>query len=509
MVAQRCQYFTCRWNQFDILVVTSGWIGELFSGVVNLAFLRVVRVSRLTRAFRFLLQFRELYLLMNGVLGSLRAMFFGTGLLFAVIMAYSVILVEWAHPINSTITYMGCDECTFGFKSVWWSMLTLFKQLIAGDAWFMSFGLFEEGPLFAPLMIFVVVTISLGIMNIILAGVVDSAAHAREKDMQDKAQMKASDQLETKKELYKLCSEMDTNGSGSLSKEELFDAYENLPEFGDIMLRLDVQAEDLDALFRVLDQDGSGDLDYEEFCDELVALKSEDQQTLLILTRFAVQQIQHEIDHNMSAKIQNLVGASAKQEEQLQSINDKLDALCASRLPQATNPPKDIDQNDLVTSEIQASSKNSLNVPVAADLFDLMQQEIKCLATLNERVLQEVQLQMAMLNDQQMGLTSTKKQLFSVSGASEPIHGDDIHIVQPPRSLNKSKLTMTLLPQNMSTQVSLLSTCVQQNVSGASTLLGANRALLSRVKQLVFDLPAACTQTCPSSLASLSVVSTV
>jgi len=156
-------------------------------------------------------------------------------------------------------------------------MLTLFKELIAGDAWIMSFTLFEEGPLLAPVMVFVVVTISLGIVNLILSVVVECAAVARERDIQDKARLKATERLELKKDLFNLCSSMDTDGSGTLSKEELFCAYETMDEFVTLMLKLEVQAEDLETLFRVLDTDASGDLDYEEFCDELVSLKFEDQ----------------------------------------------------------------------------------------------------------------------------------------------------------------------------------------------------------------------------------------
>jgi len=346
-------------------------------------------------------------------------------------------------------------------------------------------------------------------VNLILAVVVECAAMARERDIQDKARLKATDQLETKKELFELCSQMDADGSGTRSKEELFYAYENMVEFSTLMMKLEVQADDLDALFRVLDADGSGDLDYEEFCDELVSLKSEDQQTLLILTRYAVQQIQHELDTKLQSKMQNLISASAKQEVKLEDINAKLTALCSSHLPQANEPSKSVDQPDKIICQLQAIPANTLSASPTVDAFDLMQQEVKCLASLNESLLQEVQLQTTQLNDQLKSLTYAKKQLLSASGTCESSHGDIAHSVQPHKDISKSKLIMTPLPQNMSTQVSLLNKCIQQNVCGAATVLEVNKALLSRVKQLVLDLPAAYTQACPSSLASLSVVSTV
>jgi len=247
----------------------------------------------------------------------------------------------------------------------------------------------------------------------------------------------------------------------------------------------------------------------------------------------------------LHSKLQNLISSSAKQEAELQSINDKLDTLCSSHLPQSKNPPQNDDQPDTVASQLQASSAiflsasppvdafesvASLNesvippevdvldimqretkclasfnesvIPPAVDVLDIMQRETTCLASLNESILQEAQLQMTMLNDQLKSLTSTRKQLSSASCTSEPIHDDWAHTKQPPEDMITNKLIMTPLPQNMTAQVSLLNKCIWQNVSGAATVLELNSALLSRVKQLVFDLPAACTQTYQSSWAS-------
>jgi len=57
-------------------------------------------------------------------------------------------------------------------------VLTLFKQLIAGDSWIISFPVLDRSPLLAPVLIFIVVSITLGVLNLILTVVVERAAEA-------------------------------------------------------------------------------------------------------------------------------------------------------------------------------------------------------------------------------------------------------------------------------------------------------------------------------------------
>jgi len=98
------------------------------------------------------------------------------------------------HPANSQIHYFGCTECTEAFRSVSQSVLTLFKQLIAGDSWLISFPLFNEEPLSVIIMVAIVVTIMLGVINLILSVIIERAAEARNKNLEDMARHKAASQ---------------------------------------------------------------------------------------------------------------------------------------------------------------------------------------------------------------------------------------------------------------------------------------------------------------------------
>jgi len=333
LYADRVAYFKGKWSQLDILVIAAGWMGEIAIGTLslNITYLRMVRLARLIRAARILLQIRELYLLLNGVVNSMKAIFFGTGLLFGMLLTYSIVLVEFVHPHNSVLDYPECPECNRGFKTVAQSVLTLFQQLVAGDSWLISPYLIDGNAWIAPIMIFIVVTITLGIMNLILTVIVERAAEAREKDTANKVKQKTENQDANKRRLLKLCQELDSDQSGTLTIQELLSAFETSEPFRNLMAVLDVQEGDLEAIFKILDMDGSGDLDYEEFCDELVQLESQDTRMMIALTRFSVQDLRIYVEKHVEGVLTQVASKTGAHESRFDSIENKLDFLLGDK----------------------------------------------------------------------------------------------------------------------------------------------------------------------------------
>jgi len=327
---ERKQYFLGRWNQMDAVVVLAGWFAELAGGFINLAFLRLIRVARLTRAFRIFMSFRELYLLINGIMSSMRAIFFGTIMLFGMLIFYGIVLVEWVHPYNSRVPYGDCEECSKGFQTVWYSVLTLFKQLIAGDSWIISFKLIDKEPWIAVLMIAIVVTISLGFMNLVLTVIVERAAEARAKDVQEQASEKIAHEWQTKNDLLKICAAMDTDKNGTLSMQELMDAYDRGGEFCDLMTTMDVKRDDIEGIFSVLDADHSGEVDYEEFSQEIIQIESHDQRVMLA-TRLSSHEIRTYIERNIENKLHHVFTKVDLQESKLNAIDTKIESLLGMR----------------------------------------------------------------------------------------------------------------------------------------------------------------------------------
>jgi len=295
---------------------------------MNLAFLRIVRIARLMRAFRVLRSIRELYLLMNGVLSSMKAMFFGSVLLFTMLVGFAIIMVEWVHPYNSEILYGSCgEECSQAFKSVRYSVITLFKQLIAGGSWIISFSLFEKEPWLIVLLMITTLTISLGIINLILTVIVERAADAKEKDIQEMARQKCQNQAEAKDELLKLCEYMDQDESGKLTLNDLLTAYSHSHDFRNLMTVMDLQESELQALFEIADRDGSGTVAYDEFCDELLQIKAQDQRMCLAMLRFSVLELRHLVEFDLGRQVHSILAEARVHSSQLTCIEHKIEQL--------------------------------------------------------------------------------------------------------------------------------------------------------------------------------------
>merc|ERR1712032_314601 len=57
---------------------------------------------------------------------------------------------------------------------------------------------------------------------------------------------------------------------------------------------MDIHAEDFDAMFHVLDQDRSGDIQYDEFAEQLQKMKNNDKHTMLVFIRYYVMELVRE-----------------------------------------------------------------------------------------------------------------------------------------------------------------------------------------------------------------------
>ncbi|CAE7741573.1 prodh, partial [Symbiodinium sp. CCMP2456] len=129
--------------------------------------------------------------------------------------------------------------------------LTLFQQIVAGDSWgLVSIPLIKEFPEMAIILFMIMMTVSLGVMNLILAVIVERASEARANDQERKLKKKEQDRAKNMVELAKLCASMDADGSGALSLEEMLAGYDDdVGEFRKLMQLMDIQRDDITSIF--------------------------------------------------------------------------------------------------------------------------------------------------------------------------------------------------------------------------------------------------------------------
>eukprot|EP00927_Polykrikos_kofoidii_P022926 TRINITY_DN21265_c0_g2_i1.p1 TRINITY_DN21265_c0_g2~~TRINITY_DN21265_c0_g2_i1.p1 ORF type:complete len:681 (-),score=107.41 TRINITY_DN21265_c0_g2_i1:247-2238(-) len=289
-------FFKSGMNMFDLCIValdvTLGgmevmWNSETTNPMSVFRGLQALRMFRVVRKFAM---FRDLYMMMKGMVGAMRAIFFSSLFIGLVLTMFSIIAVEVIEPINRNLaaedTYPDCARCHRAFSTVMSSNLTFFTSILAGDSW---------GQVAVPIMerewwtAFIIVTaflvVELGLLNVVVAVVVDRQAQAREEDKALQYAMKKEQSDASYRHLINLFKSMDDDNSGTLTLNELEESFAEHVEFQDMLRFMDICGDDLPIVFRMMDRDGGGKVDYEEFVKLLHNLRTLDMRTLMFLTR--------------------------------------------------------------------------------------------------------------------------------------------------------------------------------------------------------------------------------
>jgi len=372
---ERVHYFRSRWNLLDFGVVVSGLVSEIVGGFLDIAFLRIFRIARLTRTFKLVLSVKELYMLIHGIGGSMRALFWGMAMLFGMLLIFSIVVVDFVHPMNSVYN-TDCDRCPRSFASVPATILTLFQTMIAGDSWGASaIPAIEHQPLLFFLFAFMMITVALGAMNLILAVIVDSAADARDSDLAQKMKTKLKERELQKKELFRLCQELDKDDDATISMEEMMEAWHNSREFRESMMNLDISEKDLPTIFQILDKDQSGSLDFKEFVDELYDLRTCDIRLKMGVQLLRITETIDNMGSELHEVLQHLVHKSTCHEEVLSQHTGHLASIDSTVMQllqgsEAVQQPPEVQHLQVVAPSI--SEKNLLESPPMADEVALL-----------------------------------------------------------------------------------------------------------------------------------------
>merc|ERR1719310_1074549 len=196
--------------------------------------LRSMRMLRLLRAARVIISFKELYSLICGLTSCLKTLFWAAGLVFLLLTMWSILSVEYLHPLIRELAQAGhYDDCTYcadAFKDIMNANLTLF-QIISGDGWGqLSRPLIINHPWTAVVIVCIIFTMVFGMLNLIPAVIVDTAAQARQLDVMHMAKHKEFERKKAWANFAELCIRLDENHDGEISLEELKKGIQEIPE---------------------------------------------------------------------------------------------------------------------------------------------------------------------------------------------------------------------------------------------------------------------------------------
>jgi len=298
----RLHFFYMFFNVMDFMIVIVDVFFEAYSltnttsSTAAIAPLRIFRLARLARGVKVIIQFPQLALLVKGMYRAMSAIFWGFILLASALTVFGILAVHFIHPLNQQVSetglYDGCDRCERAFESVGQSMLTFVQQIIAGDSWgLVTIPIIEKQPLSTVFFATVYVIVCLAIMNVILSVIVDSAMKVSQDDLQEVIRAKNDEFRATVAKFKTICMQMDTDASGDLTFDEILLGYNSNTSFNNQLAALDIREEDLQVVFDILDKDGDGKVDYQEFTQELFRMKADSMHTLLVFIRFYVLEI--------------------------------------------------------------------------------------------------------------------------------------------------------------------------------------------------------------------------
>ena len=164
------------------------FLGSSVEEVRILKLLRICRVMRLIRFIRKAPSLRELRKLMMMFASVIRTLAWSFLFCFIAMTLWSMISVELIHPIILELAEQGtwneCETCSESFATIMQSNLTFLKTLLAGDSWGqIAVPVMKKQPLTIIIFVGALVSIVYGILNLIVAVIVDAAVEQREKDI--------------------------------------------------------------------------------------------------------------------------------------------------------------------------------------------------------------------------------------------------------------------------------------------------------------------------------------
>lgn len=291
MIAQGVVKFVtskdCTWNVIDIVVVLLDTV-NMFLELARLAdtanwtvmrALRVIRVVKIVKIIRIMRFFRELRMMIYSILGSLKSLLWVIVVQCSMFSIFGVCFVTAVNTEMDTLEKRNLNrnkDVQKFFGTLDRAFLALYMSMTGGNDWDLYYAAISQSlPWYYPLLYLLFITFALfAVVNIVTGVFVENAMQSSIKDRD----FLVREELEQKKEYLKnmqgLFEEMDKFASGTIIVEDFEDSLFD-PEVTAYFRALKLDVSDARNLFKLLDFDGSGEIDYLEFVEGCWKLQGE------------------------------------------------------------------------------------------------------------------------------------------------------------------------------------------------------------------------------------------
>jgi len=311
----RMRLFDSVWGIFDLVIVVLGVIEFTldllvdldFKGIALLRVVRLFRLTRLLRGFKLFGALRELRKLLMMMAGCFKTLAWSFLVCFLIMSFWSIIAVEIINPWVQTMAEEGywpnCEECVRSFTSVMRANMSFYQTVIAGDSWGkVAIPVITRHPEAMIVLVGAHATLIFGVLNLVVAVVVDNSAEMRQKDTHSAVKDLDYEELQERKHLRRIFEQIDKSGTGFMTLSELCQGAVEIPEFRHWLVVLDVDSGDLLQLFRFVDKANVGQVASAEFIEALYRLKHTESKTAMRFVKHIVTDI-----HNRMASLEGLI----------------------------------------------------------------------------------------------------------------------------------------------------------------------------------------------------------
>eukprot|EP00746_Dinoflagellata_sp_MGD_P145055 gnl/MRDRNA2_/MRDRNA2_77720_c0_seq2.p1 gnl/MRDRNA2_/MRDRNA2_77720_c0~~gnl/MRDRNA2_/MRDRNA2_77720_c0_seq2.p1 ORF type:complete len:668 (+),score=101.60 gnl/MRDRNA2_/MRDRNA2_77720_c0_seq2:93-2096(+) len=289
VIVERMRFITGRnkaWNFFDSVIVATAIVEasmELTSNTRVLRLLRVMRLVRLARFIRVMRVFRELRAMVWGIMHSIMSLIWAVILLVIIIFLFACYvtqavaqyLMEDQNSLSVNLTEDDFYVLRNSYGSLMQTMYALYQAITGGQDWsYFADPLFKISSLAGSLFCFYIAFAVFAVLNVVTGVFVDNAMKSTELDTDLMIVEENAARVRHVEGLRAVFHKADVDGSGTIEWDEFCEHLSDpVVQAYFRQLGLDVCGPGVKGLWDLLDFDGNGTLNIDEMVFGAARLK--------------------------------------------------------------------------------------------------------------------------------------------------------------------------------------------------------------------------------------------
>lgn len=333
LVAEHTAFFKCSnknmaWNVFDTLIIVSAVLEEIMQALSSdmltmqaMRSIRVLKLIRIIRVVRLLRFFHDLRTMVYGILYTMKSLMWALILLVLVMYMFSVCLMQimtgFLEEAALSEAELDEDAVLTHFGSLGLSLYTLHKALFGGMDWGEAADPMTtviKSPFMLSIFLIYVTFCFLCVLNIVTGVFVENANKITMKDEDFMIMEELSNRKTWFEEVRYLFKTADQDDSGAVTLEEFMEVCEDI-RVKALMRKMgiDVVSSKVRGLFSLLDFNGDGTVDIDEFVLGVQQIHGNAKSLDMVKLRYQTKQMFQDVEY-----LQNYV------KEQFQEQHDSI-----------------------------------------------------------------------------------------------------------------------------------------------------------------------------------------